>query len=63
MPSAFTHAISAIALGCAFKNNKARTRMTILGVVCSVLPDADVLAFQFGIPYSSYFGFGFLPVL
>ena len=56
MPSAFSHAISAIAIGSMFKNNKDRARMTFLGVICSVLPDADVLSFQFGVSYSSMWG-------
>ena len=56
MPSAFSHAISAIALGSAFKNTNDRIRMTILGVICSVLPDADVLSFHFGVSYSSMWG-------
>ena len=56
MPSAFSHAISAIAIGSMFKNNKDRARMTFLGVICSVLPDADVFSFQFGVSYSSMWG-------
>jgi inner membrane protein len=31
-------------------------RYWLAGVVCSVLPDADVLAFRFGIPYRHTFG-------
>jgi inner membrane protein len=56
MPSAFSHAISAVALSSGFNKSDNRTQIIILGMICSVLPDADVISFQFGIPYSSMFG-------
>jgi inner membrane protein len=56
MPSAFSHAFSAIALGSAFRNKKSFSKMIIIGAVCSVIPDLDVIAFQFGIPYASMWG-------
>jgi inner membrane protein len=56
MPSAFSHAISAVALNSVFKSNYSRLQIIILGIVCSVIPDADVISFHFGIPYSSMYG-------
>ncbi len=55
MPSAFSHAASAIALGYSFTTRE-KVKMIIIGSLCSVLPDADVLSFQFGIPYKSMWG-------
>ena len=56
MPSAFSHAVCAIALGSAFRKNPGKIQMTVIGIVCSVLPDADVLSFKFGISYESMWG-------
>jgi inner membrane protein len=55
MPSAFTHAASAIAAGYTF-NVADRKKMIIIGAICSMLPDADAISFQFGIPYESMWG-------
>lgn len=56
MASAFGHALSAIALGSVFKSQLKTWKFWILGVVCSILPDADVITFQYGIPYESFWG-------
>jgi inner membrane protein len=56
MPSAFTHAISAVALGSIFEKRIEKARLLILGVICSILPDADVISFRFGIQYESMWG-------
>jgi inner membrane protein len=56
MPSAFTHAISAIAFGNFFEKKSEKVKLIIIGAICSILPDADVLAFRFGIPYESLWG-------
>ncbi|MEK6375196.1 MAG: metal-dependent hydrolase [Acidobacteriota bacterium] len=47
MPTIFTHPAVAIAL---------RPRHLLAGTLLTVLPDIDVLAFRFGIPYGSTFG-------
>jgi inner membrane protein len=54
MASAFTHAIAASSIGSLFTPNA--RRLVVLAAVCSVLPDADVLAFGFGIPYEHVLG-------
>ena len=53
MASAFSHALAAFALGKSFPKTYATAKFWIIGVVCAVLPDADVAAFNFGIPYES----------
>jgi inner membrane protein len=56
MPTVFTHAVSALALGTVVLPAGAGLRPWSLGVVCAALPDLDVLAFAFGIPYSAMLG-------
>jgi inner membrane protein len=54
MASAFTHAIAAASIATLFTPNH-RT-LIALAAVCSVVPDADALAFSLGIPYEHMFG-------
>jgi len=56
MASAFGHALAALAIGKTVTVKKQPWRFWILGRVCAVLPDADVLAFVFGIPYGHVLG-------
>lgn len=56
MASFFGHALTAITLGKGFPKQKKSILFWILGVICAVLPDADVISFKFGIPYKSLFG-------
>lgn len=51
MASAFSHAIASVALGSEFRTSPLPARFWMLGMACAVLPDADVVAFAFGIPY------------
>jgi inner membrane protein len=56
MASAFSHAAAALALGTAFWRPAVPARFWILGTACAVLPDLDVVAFRFGIPYEHVLG-------
>ena len=56
MASAFTHAFFAAAMGGAYVRGRVPARFWVLAMACAVLPDADVLAFGFGVPYGSMFG-------
>ena len=44
MPSAFTHAFAALALGKASTGEKRPTRFWVLSALCAVLPDVDVFS-------------------
>jgi inner membrane protein len=55
MASAFSHAIVAASLGTAFWR-PGMSRVVALGVLFSVLPDADVAGFSFGIAYDDPLG-------
>jgi inner membrane protein len=56
MASVFTHAFFAAAMGGAYARRPPSARFWLLAVLCAVLPDADVVAFAFGVPYGSMFG-------
>lgn len=56
MASAFGHALSAIALGTSFQKKYINWKFWLIGIICSILPDADVISFKFGIAYESFWG-------
>ncbi len=56
MPSAFGHALTAFALGKTYPKSIFTLKFIILGILCSILPDADVFTFSIGIPYDHLFG-------
>jgi inner membrane protein len=56
MASVFTHAFVAAAMGAVYKGWPLPARFWLLSAACAVLPDADVIAFFFGIPYGDTFG-------
>lgn len=56
MPTIFSHAAASVALGTAFQTEPTPARFWILGAVCAVLPDADVIGLRFGIPYRDMLG-------
>ncbi len=55
MASAFGHAVVALT-GSRFFEQTPGWKIIGLGVLCSILPDADVLSFNFGIPYEHWLG-------
>jgi len=56
LPTILSHTAIGIAGRMALIDRKTYPRLGILSVICSILPDADVLAFRFGIPYEHFFG-------
>ena len=56
MASVFTHAFFAAAMGGAYARGRMPARFWVLSALCAVVPDADVAAFFFGVPYGSMFG-------
>lgn len=56
MPSLISHAAFAVAAGAAFAPRDVPTRFWTRAILCSILPDADVIGFSFGIPYHHFFG-------
>ncbi|MGB0840516.1 MAG: metal-dependent hydrolase [Chitinophagales bacterium] len=57
MPTVFTHGIVAITLSKMSRLKKGKGwLLVLLAIFCAVIPDADVIAFNFGIPYEHPFG-------
>lgn len=55
MPTIFTHAIAASAVGAFYKRPLPRG-FWLLTVLCAILPDADVVAFDLGLAYGHVLG-------
>jgi inner membrane protein len=51
-----SHAAVAVAAGIAFAPRDIPDRFWPLAIACSVIPDADVIGFAFGIPYNHLLG-------
>jgi inner membrane protein len=56
MPSVFSHAIAAVAIGGAAVGGPRRLTIWTLGAICAVVPDLDVVSFHFGLPYGHMLG-------
>ena len=56
MPTVFTHAVAALTVGRVLRVGAQPARVWVLAAVCSVLPDADVLCFFFGVRYGDLLG-------
>ena len=56
MPTPFSHAIAAVAIGSAFKPTLLPRSVWVTGAVCSIVPDLDVLGFGLGIHYGDFWG-------
>ena len=56
MPSLVSHAAVAVAAGVAFAPRDVPSQFWTIAILCSILPDADVIGFSFGIPYHHFFG-------
>ena len=56
MPTVFTHAAAAVALGKVYARGEQPARFWLLSALCAVLPDADVVGFAFRIRYGDVLG-------
>src|SRR6266496_4889283 len=56
MASAFSHAVAALNIGTCFYRPQIPKRVWVVGALCSVLPDIDVVGFGFGIHYGDFRG-------
>lgn len=56
MPTVFSHPAPVLALAAMLGRGLLPPRMLLFGVFCAVLPDADVIAFKFGISYAHILG-------
>lgn len=56
MPTILTHPAIPLALGIALGPNRISRRLLLAGMVASVVPDMDVIAFKLGIEYAHQLG-------
>jgi inner membrane protein len=56
MPTVITHAAVPLAMALGLGRGIVSGRLLAAGIAASILPDLDVLAFRFGIPYAADFG-------
>jgi inner membrane protein len=56
VPSVISHAVVAVAAGITFAPRDVPHHFWSLSIVCSMIPDADIIAFSFGIPYHHFLG-------
>lgn len=56
MPTIFTHPAVPLAIAWGLGNKAVLKPLLAAGVVASIVPDLDVLAFRLGIPYAAEFG-------
>ena len=56
MASAFSHAVTAAAIGSAFYRRGLSARFWVLGAACAIAPDADVIGVVLGVPFRSLLG-------
>lgn len=56
MASVFGHALTAITFGKIYPKSMNSCQFFALGILCSVIPDTDVITFSMGIPYDHLFG-------
>ena len=56
MPTPLTHVFIPLALGRTITDRKLPLRFWLLAVFCSILSDADVIGFRFGISYGDFLG-------
>lgn len=56
MASAFGHALLAYASSTTLSKVLRSKKVWVLGIICAVIPDLDVIAFNFNIPYEHMFG-------
>jgi inner membrane protein len=56
MPTIFSHALVASVAGQALSSSRPPARFWLLGALCAMLPDADVVGLYFGIPYRHMLG-------
>jgi inner membrane protein len=56
MPTIFTHSAVPLAMALGAGDRIVSRRMLVAGMALSILPDLDVIAFRFGVPYAAEFG-------
>src|SRR5215475_6035968 len=56
VPPLPTHAVAALGIGACFYKPEIPKSVWVIGAVCSLVPDLDVIGFRFGIHYGDFWG-------
>lgn len=56
MASVFSHALVALAMGKGIRSKELNWSVLLWGMLCSIVPDLDVVGFSFGIQYGDLWG-------
>ncbi len=56
MATIFSHPAVVLVLAAALPASQRQAKLLFAAALCTILPDADVLAFKFGIAYADHFG-------
>jgi inner membrane protein len=56
MASVFSHAVAALGIGSGFYQPRTPKWVWVLGALCSVIPDLDVIGFALGVHYGDFWG-------
>jgi inner membrane protein len=56
MASVFSHAVAAVGISACFYRPGTPKRVWLVGIACAVIPDLDVIGFQFGVHYADFWG-------
>ena len=56
MPTIITHAVVASFAGRVFAEKQMPFHFWLIAIICSIVPDADVIGFHFGVKYSDFLG-------
>ena len=56
MASLISHVVAALAIGTGFYKPELPKRVWVFAAACSILPDADVIGFHFGVRYGDFWG-------
>lgn len=56
MASLISHAVAALGVGTLFARLQVPKRVWVIGAMCSMLPDIDVVGFRFAIHYGDFWG-------
>lgn len=56
MASPLSHTVAALSIGTCFYQPQISKRVWVAGVVCSMVPDLDVIGFRFGVQYGDFWG-------
>jgi inner membrane protein len=56
LPTIFSHAVAAVGIGAVMLPRHSSAALWSAGIACSMLPDADVVGFRFGVSYGDMLG-------